>query len=245
MIDLNEIKSIILQGIQDGYYPYDMTAIADRLFVCVGDRKEISERKSLIFEEKNGRILSELTKPTDTARWYVHSVGVNMNTLGIAGVVWVDSYYYKEGKYRQIVFYSLLSEKNCSFLIVEVESGVSRIRISDRGDRVITGNLRTGEVKKYDMAELFTFSHFKEKLTSTLQTNECIKLANFFNIPKDQTDAIMSSHKPSEHLLLALEANSTLQPNNVDRLIEAFDELRTNPCIRHVTEIFRKTKCKY
>ncbi|KAJ8035133.1 hypothetical protein HOLleu_22258 [Holothuria leucospilota] len=242
VIDLNEIKSIILRGIQDGYWPYDVTAIADKIFVCVGDNKEGSNDKPLIFEDKNEMISSELTKPTDTVQWYVHSLGVNVNTLGIAGVLWRKSFSYKEKIHRQIVFYSLLSENNCSFLIVEVDFGVIRIRISDRGDRMITGDHVTGEVKVYNMAELFTYGQFKEKLASTLQTDECRKLTNFFNIPEDQTDAIMSSENPSEHLLLALEANSTLQPNNVDRLIEAFDELRTNPCIRHVTEIFRKTR---
>ncbi|KAJ8034787.1 Pre-mRNA-processing factor 40-like A [Holothuria leucospilota] len=72
--------------------------------------------------------------------------------------------------------------------------------------------------------------------------NECIKLANFFKIPEDQKDAILSSDKPSEHLLLALEATNILEPNNVYRLIEAFDELKTNPFCRHVAEIFQKTR---
>ncbi|KAJ8019094.1 hypothetical protein HOLleu_42537 [Holothuria leucospilota] len=242
VIDLNEIKSIILQGVQDGDNPFDMAVIADRIFVCVGPPGKEYNQKSQIFEEKHGTILSELTKPTDTVQWYVNSVGVNMNTLGIAGVVWCDSFYYKEGMHRQIVFYFLLSENNCSFLIVEVESGVNRIRISDRGDRMITGNQRTGEVKVYDMAELFTYTHFKEKLASTLQTDECTKLANFFKIPKDQTDAILSSGKPSKHLLLVLEARSILQPNNVGRLIQAFDDLRTNPFCRQVADIFQKTR---
>ncbi|KAJ8034773.1 hypothetical protein HOLleu_21749 [Holothuria leucospilota] len=242
VIDLNEIKSIILQGIQDGYWPGDMTALDDRIFVCVGDGKEVSNHKSLIFEEKNGRILSEFTRPTDTVKWYVQSVGVNMNTLGLAAVVWWDSYYYKEDTHRQIVFYSLLSENNCSFLNVEVESGVYRIRISDRGDRMITGNIWTGEVKVYGMAEVFTYNHFKEKLTSILQTDECTKLANFFKIPKDQTDAILSSEKPSVNLLRALEEKDILQSYNVERLIEAFEELTMNPFYRHVAEILMKTR---
>ncbi|KAJ8018396.1 hypothetical protein HOLleu_43635 [Holothuria leucospilota] len=91
-------------------------------------------------------------------------------------------------------------------------------------------------------AELFTYTHFKEKLASTLQTDECTKLANFFKIPKDQTDTILSSDKPSKYLLLVLEAKNILQPNNVDRLIQAFDDLRTNPFCRHVADIFQKTR---
>ncbi|KAJ8034700.1 hypothetical protein HOLleu_21652 [Holothuria leucospilota] len=242
VIDLNEIKLIILQGIEDDCFPYDMTAIADRIFVSVGEAKEGSERKSLIVEEKNGRILSELTKPTDTVQWYVGSVGVNINTLGIAGAVWRDSYYSKNARHREIVFYSLLSENNCSFLIAEVESGVYRIRISDRGDMMITGDWETGEVKVYDMAEIFTYGHFKEKLAVTLQTDECAKLANFFKIPKDQTDDILSSEKPSENLLLTLEEKGILQPYNDDRLIEAFEELNTNPFCRNIADIFQKTR---
>ncbi|KAJ8034696.1 hypothetical protein HOLleu_21646 [Holothuria leucospilota] len=242
VIDLNEIKSIILYGIQSGYYPFDMTVIADRIFVCVGEDKKGSNDKLLIFGEKSGRILSELTKRTDAVNWYVSSVGVNMNTLGIAGVVWWDSYYYKEDEYNTVVFYSLLSENNCSFLIVEVEFGVLRIRISDRGDSMITGNQWTGEVKVYDMAEIFTYSHFKEKLASSLQTYECTRLANFFEVPKDQADVILSSDKPSTNLLLAFEEKNILQPYNNDRLIEAFAKLRTNPFCCHIAEIFLKTR---
>ncbi|KAJ8034682.1 hypothetical protein HOLleu_21620 [Holothuria leucospilota] len=240
--DLNEMKSIVLQGIQDGYFPYDMTAIADRIFVCVGIGKEKSYHKSLVFEENYGRILSELTKPTDTVKWYVNSIGVNMNTLGIAGVLWRDAYMVKEGTRRQIVFYSLLSENNCSFLDVEVELDVNRIRISDRGDRMITGNIWTGEVKVYNMADLFTYNHFKKKLASTLQTDECMKLANFFNIPKDQADAILKSDRPPENLFLALEEKRILQPYDVESLIKAFDELTINPFCRHVGDIFLKTR---
>ncbi|KAJ8034673.1 Serine/threonine-protein kinase/endoribonuclease IRE2 [Holothuria leucospilota] len=242
VIDLNEIKSIILHGIEDGYSLYDMAAIADRIFVCVGHDKEGSNHKSLIFEEKNGRILSELKKPTDTVKWYVNSLGVNRNTLGIAVVKWYDSYSKKEDRHRQIVFYSLLSENNCSFLIVEVESGVNRIRISDRGDRMTTGNIWTGEVKVHDIADVFSYSHFKEKLVSTLKTDECTKLANFFKIPKDQTDAILSSDKPSENLLLALEEKGILQPYNVERLRDAFVDLKVYTFCIYLAEIYQQTR---
>ncbi|KAJ8034698.1 hypothetical protein HOLleu_21648 [Holothuria leucospilota] len=240
-IDLNVIKSIILQGIQDGYWPYDMTVIDDRIFLCVSDIKEESN-KPMIFEEKGGRIVSELTKPSNAVQWYVNSVGVNMNTLGIAACVWLDSFMVKDGMRIEIVFYSLFNENNCSFLNVEVESEVERIRISEGGDRMITGNQETGEVKLYDMAEVFTYRLFKQKLASTLQTDECTKLANFFKIPRDETDAILSSETPSENLLLSLAEKRILQPHDVDRLIEAFDELETNPLCRHVAEIFRKTR---
>ncbi|KAJ8035132.1 hypothetical protein HOLleu_22257 [Holothuria leucospilota] len=241
VIDLNEIKSISLQGIQDGYWPGDVAAVDDRIFVCVGDGKEGSNEKALVVEEKNGRILSQLTKPSGAVKWFVESLALNI-TLNVIAVAWSQT---QEGESKGIdviVFYSLLSENKCSFLIAEVEFGVIRIRISDRGHRMITGNHRTGEVKEYDMAEIFTYSLFKEKLESNLKTDECTKLANFFKIPRNQTDAILGSETPSENLLLSLEQKNILQPRDVSKLIEAFDKLRINPFCRHVAEIFRKTR---
>ncbi|KAJ8034697.1 hypothetical protein HOLleu_21647 [Holothuria leucospilota] len=150
-----------------------------------------------------------------------------MSTLGMAVCVWVDSYTVKDGMRIQIVFYSVSSEDNCSFLIVEAEFCVTRIRISDRVDRMITEHYGTGEVKVFDMAEVFTYSHFKEKLTSTLQADECTKLTNFFKIPKDQTDAILSSDKASENLMLALEEKARSHyKEDIKKLNEEIKTLR-------------------
>ncbi|KAJ8034832.1 hypothetical protein HOLleu_21839 [Holothuria leucospilota] len=91
-------------------------------------------------------------------------------------------------------------------------------------------------------AEVFTYSHFKEKLASTLPTDECTKLANFFKIPKDQTDAIQSSDKPSENLLHALEEKGILQPYNVQRLRDAFVDLEMDTFCLHLAEIYQKTR---
>ncbi|KAJ8034674.1 Tight junction protein ZO-1 [Holothuria leucospilota] len=93
-------------------------------------------------------------------------------------------------------------------------------------------------------AEVFTYSHFKEKIASTLQTDECTKLANFFKIPKDQTDVILSSDKPSENLLYALEEKGILQPYNVERLRDAFVNLEIYTFCLYVAEIYQKTRAQ-
>ncbi|KAJ8019195.1 Serine/threonine-protein kinase/endoribonuclease IRE2 [Holothuria leucospilota] len=92
------------------------------------------------------------------------------------------------------------------------------------------------------MAEVFTYSYFKEKLASTLQTDECKKLANFFKIPKGQTDAILSSDKPSENLLHALEEEGILQPYSVERLRDAFMNLEIYTFCLYLAEIYQKTR---
>ncbi|KAJ8034833.1 Serine/threonine-protein kinase/endoribonuclease IRE1 [Holothuria leucospilota] len=91
-------------------------------------------------------------------------------------------------------------------------------------------------------AEVFTYSHFKEKLASTLQTDECTKLAHFFKISKDQKDAILSSNKPSKNLLHALEEKGILQPYNVERLTDAFVDLEMCTFCLHLAEIYQKTR---
>ncbi|KAJ8018526.1 NACHT, LRR and PYD domains-containing protein 10 [Holothuria leucospilota] len=241
VIDLNEIKSIILQGIQDGYYPYDMTAIADRIFVCISDGKEEPIQKSLIFEEKNGRILWELTKPTDTVQWYAHGLALNI-TLNVIAVAWSQTLEGTRKGKDVIVFYSLLSENNCSFLIVEVEFDVYRIRISDRGDRIVWINNVTDEIKVFDMSEFFSYGHLKENLQSQLPEDDCFKLTQYFALPDDQRDEIFTSDSPTENLLLALEEKGVIQPSNVDRLAEAFTEVEIKSSCSCLIDFYQKTR---
>lgn len=144
VIDLNEIRSIILQGIQAGDFPWDVTVTGDTIVVCVGHYYDDSNDRALIIEEKNGKILSELSKPTER-QWYVGNLAANV-PLGVIVVVWYDSYYETEGEGFSIAFYSLLNINDSSFLIVEVESAINRIRISNKGDTLVTGNHRTGVV---------------------------------------------------------------------------------------------------
>ncbi|KAJ8032710.1 Protein NLRC5 [Holothuria leucospilota] len=244
--DLKEINSIILQGfgIEDGCWPIDFTVVTGRFFVCVGYDGEESNHKSLVLEEKSGKLVSELTKPTGT-NWFAHCIEV-CASLGVVAVVWCDSCYLDNELRFQVVFYSLLSknDSNFSFLKVEVEFGVLGIRISDRGDKLITWNKVTSEVKVYDMAEFFNYDHFKENLALQLQTEECSKLADFFALPKDETDAILQSVKPTEKLLLALENAGVIQPHNVERLTEAFVELEISLSCYTLVDFFQKTRLR-
>ncbi|KAJ8034678.1 Protein NLRC5 [Holothuria leucospilota] len=237
-IDLNEIKSIFLQGIQDGCWPYDMTAIADRIFVCLQSIEKEGHKSSLIFEEKSGNILSELIKPTSTSSRFID--GITANTQLSVVVIAVFDY---NGAGQQLIFYSLLNENNCSFLIVEVESDVTRIRISDRGDRMITGDFSTGEVKVYDnMTEFCSYSRLKQNLMSKLQKDVCVKLIKYFALPSHQSDIILRSAAPAENLLLALEETGVLQPANVDRLIEAFSDLTVDSTCLYLVDFYKKTR---
>lgn len=154
-IDLTEIKSIILEGIQEGDWPHDITVNARKFFACVGHADARSNQTSQIFGEEDGKLLSNLTHPTGT-QWYAGSIAVNLPT-GIIAVVWNNSFYRVEGERWQIVFYHLMSETNSSFLLFDVECGVTRIRISDSGERTVTGNLLTGEVKIYDTVSTLSY----------------------------------------------------------------------------------------
>ncbi|KAJ8044257.1 hypothetical protein HOLleu_11667 [Holothuria leucospilota] len=242
--NLNVIKSIVLQGfgIEDVCWPCGITVATGRFFVCVGYDGADSNFKSLILEENSGKVVSELTKPTGT-NWYAECIDV-CASLGVVAVVWYDSYYINNKMRFQVVFYSLLDENdsNFSFLKVDVEFGVLGIRISDRGDKVITWNKVTSEVKVFDMADFFTYNHVKENLASQLQTEECSKLADFFALPKDQTNAILQSVRPTEKLLLALENEGVIQPHNVERLAEAFTELGINLSCYTLIDFFQKTR---
>ncbi|KAJ8021110.1 Intersectin-2 [Holothuria leucospilota] len=242
VMDLNEIKSIILQGIQHGYFLTDMTAIGDRLFVLEVLAHEESNPRSLIFEEKNGRILSELTKPTDTVKWYVKGLALNI-TLNVVAVQWSQTYKGERKGKDVIVFYSLLSENNCSFLIVETEFGVEGIEISERGDRLITKKTETGEVKVYDMAELFRYGHLKKHLQQQLQGDDSFRVTDFFAFPDNQRDAIVKSDTSKENLLAAFEENGVIEPCNVDRLAEAFTELGIKSTCSYLVEFYQKTRC--
>lgn len=152
VVGLDIIKSITLEGIKDGYWPYDMAAISGRIFFCEGRPTPQGIERSLIYEDKNGTLLSELAKPSDEA-WYVNTLTV-CTSLDLVAVSWLDSFRRLPEVHNQIVFYSLLSKSPSSFLIIDVESDVSRIRISERGDKLVTGNQRTWEVKVYDLVSM-------------------------------------------------------------------------------------------
>ncbi|KAJ8034550.1 NACHT, LRR and PYD domains-containing protein 10 [Holothuria leucospilota] len=238
-VDLAEMKSIILEGIQKGDWPHDITVTAGKIFACVGHADARSNQTSQIFNEENGKILSKLTHPTGT-QWYARSLSVNLPT-GTIAVVWNNSFYRVEGERWQVVFYHL-SETYPSFLIFDVECGVTRIRISDSGERTVTGNLLTGEVKIYNTAELFTYGHLKEGLASQLQREDCMRLAKFFGLSKDYADALKNGDLPTENIFLTLEEKDIIQQSNVKRLTEAFLELKTKSSCYMLADTYQKTR---
>ncbi|KAJ8034280.1 hypothetical protein HOLleu_21047 [Holothuria leucospilota] len=142
--DLNRIKSIRMNlplyrlgfsWIEKLYRPsWDIAATADRLYVCTG----LYVSKVFVCSQDSGSVRTAYT----TGRWKVRGIAVNTE-LGLTAVLCEGN----TGQ-KQIIFYPL--SKNKSFLNVNVESGVEKIRISDKG-RIVTGNRTTGEVKIYNV----------------------------------------------------------------------------------------------
>lgn len=232
---LHEMRVVVLQGIQDGLDgPFDMTVISDKLFVCIGRDSPESYHRSLVFQEQNGKVLSELTH-TSSRRFYAYSITADLKS-GVIAVVWLEKYFL--GGKTKIVFYSL--SENIAFLTAEIESSFLRIRISDGADKMIMGNHMTGEVNVYDMAELFTYDHLKNHIATNLKTDDFVKLTNFFCLPKHKTDTILCSDAPFENFFCAIEEMCVILPSDVDRLTEAFIELKT-PC-GQITEIYQRTR---
>lgn len=96
----------------------------------------------------------------------------------------------------------------------------------------------------FSQAELFSYRKLMEYLASQLLVEDCLKLGIFFNLSKGEIEAIIQSDTPLRDLLLALEEKGVIQPSNVNRLSQAFTELKMNPCC-HVTNIYQKTRSKY
>ncbi|KAJ8034606.1 hypothetical protein HOLleu_21513 [Holothuria leucospilota] len=157
LIDFNETQSFILHGMQICNHPCDMTVTTDRIYACINEGKKKGYQKTIIFGDKNGRMetLSELKEPIDGVRWYAWAITVNI-TLGVIAVAWSQNLDGTRKEKDAIAFYSLSSENVSSFLIIDVDVGVDRIRISDKGDRMVTGNYETGGVKFYDTVSLHT-----------------------------------------------------------------------------------------
>ncbi|KAJ8039036.1 hypothetical protein HOLleu_16622 [Holothuria leucospilota] len=224
--DLNEIKSISLKGIR-GYWPWDIAAAADRLYVCTWYHGRV-----IVYSQDSGNILTEYT--TGQYRSEARSMGVHIQ-LGLTAVLWCQ----RDTHQKQIIFY-LLSE-NKSFLTVNVESGVSRIRISEQG-RIVTGNKDTGEVSLYNWASLFTYSRLSESLVSTLERDDCEKLADFFAMGGEVFEGILKSDRPASTLLLALEEKGVIQPSNVDKLEKAFLGLEMSPSFYDAVHLYQKLR---
>lgn len=237
--DLNEINSILLKGIQSGDFPFEVTVATDKLFACVGQCGQESTHRPLLFDERSGSILSEFTHPTGGA-WYAWGLTVS-DSLGIVAVVWSDSFHVGEGHW-QVVFYSLKSVTE-SLLMVAVESGVSKIEISDEANRMATRNYVTGDVRMHDMAAVNSYVNLKKKLASFLTRDDCRRLITYFSLSDDQRDRIMGSGTPVEALFLVLEENGYVQTWDVDKLAEAFlKELPIKSICHHAIKIYQRTR---
>lgn len=93
-------------------------------------------------------------------------------------------------------------------------------------------------------ANIFTFDHLKETLSSQLLEDDCDKLRNFFALPKHQTDAIIGSDEKAENLLFVLEEKGVIAPTNMHTLATAFLELNINPSCFQLVDFYQRTRSK-
>ncbi|KAJ8034173.1 Netrin receptor UNC5D [Holothuria leucospilota] len=204
-----------------------MVAAADRLYVRTG----VFPGRTIAYSQDSGSRLTEYTTVHYDSK--VYCIAVNIK-LGLTAVLW----YRGHTGQQQIIFY-LLSE-NKSFLTVNVESDVSIIRISDEG-RIVTGNRNSGKVKIYNLLhKLVTYDTLKQSWQAVLQKDDCKRLMNHFDLPKDQKDVILMSDKPTNDLLLALEERAVIYHSYVSRLIDAFVALQMNETFYHVANIYQE-----
>lgn len=145
--DLSELRSVMLEGVQNGDWPQDITAVAYGIFSSVRSKRDYN--RFLVFEETTGRVLPEFTFPSSTQR-FAGTITVN-NSLGLVVTVSRDSRNPRDGVHYQMAYYSLLRNNFTNFLTEEIESNVTIIRVSAGGDRMVTKNWKTGELKIYDM----------------------------------------------------------------------------------------------
>lgn len=71
-----------------------------------------------------------------------------------------------------------------------------------------------------------------------------MRLANFFGISEDYADALKNSDSPTENIFLALEEKDIIQHSNVERLSEAFLELKTKSSCYMLADTYQKTRSK-
>ncbi|KAJ8023604.1 hypothetical protein HOLleu_36089 [Holothuria leucospilota] len=225
--DLKETSRITLYGIKDVDYAWDLHVLKDMLFVCTAyNREDVTYYdRALSISNSNGNILTEY-KNTVGDDDYAHSIAVN-DGLGLVAVLWGMG---------QIIVYSL--KGNTSLLVVDVDPSVYRIRISERDRMMMTGNHKTGEVKMYDLRQLFTYDLMKTNLISRLKEEDLLKLLHYFNLSKDQSDVILKEEKPEAAFLIDLEQKCAITPTDVDFLADALMEI--NPVSYSIVDAYRR-----
>ncbi|KAJ8048079.1 NACHT, LRR and PYD domains-containing protein 10 [Holothuria leucospilota] len=230
--DLNQIKSIILEGIQDDEFPFDMHVTGDKVYVCAG---KDGEDRPLSFSENTGQLLSDFTR-ISAGLPFARGVTANIH-LGVVAFVWANKE--REGNW-QVGLYDV--QGNGSLMSFAVERCVPSIRFTQRGDKMVTGNRVTGEVKIYVMAEVFTYHHLKQKLNSHIKLDDCVRLMGYFALPNDWSEVILKSQTPAENLMQALEERRAVRSSNVDGLIEAFRNLGTKSVCYHLVVLYKNTR---
>ncbi|KAJ8034799.1 Protein NLRC5 [Holothuria leucospilota] len=129
-------------------------------------------------------------------------------------------------------------ERSCPFVFENENKGPSLpvfVFWISQGDRGFRLSMRP-------QTEFVTYHQLKENLASQLQLNDCVRLINYFALPKDQSEAILNSGSSTKNLLSVLEERGVLQPSYVDRLIEAFRDLNISLSCYHLVDFFKRTR---
>ncbi|XP_071842465.1 uncharacterized protein [Apostichopus japonicus] len=203
---LNKIKTITLEGLER--YPVEITAYGDNLFICTNNDRAIRYNME-------GVMLHEYYTPD-----YSHANSITVSSE--FGLVLI-SYCFPVAP---VVVYSL-SENHKLFTFRVINELMNRIRINDV-NRFMFTTTEEGTLGVYSTASMLTFSHLKEELSSKLTQTDCGNLGRYFSLPPDQLKTIITSPLYSKNFLLALEERGYIHPTNMNRLTDAFTELKIN-----------------
>lgn len=135
--DLLKTKEIVLKGINDNCYAWDLSVVEDTIFVRTNDSRALSIRES------DGSILKQFTDVTGKFL-QAHTITASKNHE-ITAIVWSD---------KRIIVYP--STQKGSYLVIDVAYDVWRIRILDKDGMMMTGNYATGEIMIYDLVRTLT-----------------------------------------------------------------------------------------
>ncbi|KAJ8023432.1 hypothetical protein HOLleu_35878 [Holothuria leucospilota] len=223
---LNFLETIRLEGLQNVVIEdvlQDMEVVPGRFFVCTHKCMPLwdKNRKALAFRGTNGKELHTFT--TQDARGVAASL-----EYGILCVLFSN---------RLAVF--SLSGYHCIF-VVDMDSCADKVSISNRGI-MVTGEQETGEVKIYDIKALFTYDYLKQDIAFLLQGSDVTKLLTHFDVSEAKTNYITQSNSPKEALLQVLEDECIIESSNVERLKEAFKQLKLKSCF-YAVQIYQKTR---
>ncbi|KAJ8023253.1 Tripartite motif-containing protein 2 [Holothuria leucospilota] len=214
--NLKETRRIFLRGIKLLDFLCDLQVRIDTIFACTVFGRALSMGIT------DGRVITKYINNTEnySKAW---SITVSVEQCLVA-VLWSG--------YR-IIFYSL--DGNKCLLVFDVNSGVSRIRISDTYSMMITGNERTGEIETYEWEQLFSFQAMKNTLANIVSPRECEEIRMHFRVTEEELSRKEFGVKNTLHnlsekeqttrrmlcLLTVIEENGHLNSYNLHNLTEA------------------------